>query len=69
MKRFQTDLLRPTKTLSDNTEDRKARLQARLLKARQMAKKKEEPKPRQSEQIKLKANMFEKKIKSMVGDN
>ena len=69
MKRFQTDLFRPTKTLSDNTEDRKARLQARLLKARQMAKKKEEPKPRQSEQIKLKANMFEKKIKSMVGDN
>lgn len=69
MKRFQTDLFRPTKTLSDNTEDRKSRLQARLLKARQMAKKKEEPKPRQSEQIKLKANMFEKKFQSTGGDN
>ena len=69
MKRFQTDLLKPTKTLSDNTEERKAKLQSRLLKARQMAKKKEEPKPRQSEQIKLKASMFERKILNMDEDH
>ena len=70
MKRFQTDLFKSTKVLSDNSDERKARLQARLLKARQTAKKKEEePKSRQSQQIKLKASFFEKKILNNGDDN
>ena len=61
LKKFQTDSLLTSKTVVDT--DRKNRMQARLLKARQMAKKKEESlKYKQSGDIKLRASMYEGKI-------
>ena len=61
MKKFQTDSLLTTKNQGNSA--RNAKLQARLLKARQMAKKREEEnKYKASDEIKLKAKQYEGKL-------
>ena len=68
-KKFLTDSYISTKQ-SEGDNDRKARLQSRLLKARQMAKKKEDSlKYKQSGEIKLKASLYEGKLPKIGSDD